>query len=220
LSEPQADFASRRDRFRQYESTEAVENYLQRLEREWPTRAELAQQIAEQVATLNVPEPVLLELCCGPGRLAQTLLDAHPTLRYTGVDLSPPFLAFAQTKLAPHAERVTLIEADLSQPNWPIPRVAGEQTGHFHAIVSMQSLHDVGDEATIKAIYGLAKTLLRPGGFFLNADLVVATDEALPQNPGRLSIDRHIALLGAQGYHNPRCLLAHGGFGALIGWNR
>jgi hypothetical protein len=81
-------------------------------------------------------------------------------------------------------------------------------------------LHDVGDDAAISRVYGLAKTLLLPGGFFLNADLVVAAGEELPQNPGRRSIARHLELLHAHGYQEPRCTLALGGFGTVIGWTR
>ncbi len=219
MPEPRTDFASRRDRFRQYEDSQAVEAYLQRLEREWPERAEIAQLIADQIALLDLPVPVVLELCCGPGRLAQTLLETLPTMHYTGLDLSPPFLAYAQTQLSPYAERVTLCETDLSSATWPAILTEQGHNKRFHAIVSMQSLHDVGDEATISQIYGEAKELLLPGGLFLNADLIVPPGESLPNNPGRLTIQRHLELLRHYGYRAVNCLWTGGGFGCVMGVN-
>ena len=219
-----ADFDGRRARFRQYESPAAIDAYLQRLAREWPERAEVADHIAQQNAALKVATPTVLELCCGPGRLAQTLFQHLPTLRYTGVDISPPFLAYAQQHLTAHAAQVTLRELDLSDPTWSrvVVNAAADPAGaaQFHAIVSMQSLHDVGDEAVLARIYQQAETLLLPGGFLLNADLVVAVGEDLPNNPGRRSIPRHLALLAREGYDTPRCTLARGNFGAVVGWKR
>jgi SAM-dependent methyltransferase len=220
LAESHSDFAARRARFRQYDTSAAVESYVQRLSREWPERTEIAHHITQQIANLAIPQAAVLELCCGPGWLAQTLLTTLPTIDYIGVDISPPFLAFAQAHLALHAARVALVEADLNEAAWPALFAEQGVGGRFHAIVSLQSLHDVGDDAAISRVYGLAKTLLLPGGFFLNADLVVAAGEELPQNPGRRSIARHLELLHAHGYQEPRCTLALGGFGTVIGWTR
>lgn len=211
------DFNARRERFRQYEDAEAVRAYLQRLETQHPERATVIQQIIDQVNGLREQTPQVLELCCGPGRLAESLLTAVPNLHYTGVDLSPPFLAFARQRLSTYPG-LTLLETDLSNDHWP--QLIATQTvgGLFHAIVSLQSLHDVGDEAAVSRVYGLAKPLLRPGGFFLNADLIVAEGEELPNNPGRRSIARHLDLLRGHGYHQVACTLAVGGFGCVMGW--
>ncbi|MCP4360348.1 MAG: hypothetical protein GY796_20260, partial [Chloroflexi bacterium] len=83
-------------------------------------------------------------------------------------------------------------------------------------IVSMQSLHDLGDEAAVNRIYGLAKSLLVPGGLFLNADLIVPPQQDKPGNPGRRSISRHLELLQAQDYRQVTCTLARGEFGCFV----
>jgi SAM-dependent methyltransferase len=210
------DFDARRERFRQYEDAEAVRAYLQRLETQWPERATVVQHISEQVNGLQQAQPQVLELCCGPGRLAESLLVAVPNLKYTGVDVSPPFLAFACQRLSAYSD-VTLLEVDLNDDQWPQHVATQAPTGQFHAIVSLQSLHDVGDETAVSRVYGLAKALLLPGGFFLNADLIVAEGEELPNNPGRRSIARHLDLLRGHGYHQVACTLAVGGFGCVVG---
>lgn len=209
----QNQFAQRRARFRSYEDPAVITAYLERLEREWPERAEIADYIANQIAALDTAQPRVLELCCGPGRLAKSILAANPNAQYTGIDISPPFLAYVNEQLAPNAARITLHELDLSDVTWP----ANLAQDRFDAIVSMQSLHDVGDATAIAQIYRQAKALLQPDGFFLNADLIVAEGETLPNNPGRLPIPRHLELLIATGYENVRCPLAPGGFGVVMG---
>ena len=141
-------------------------------------------------------------------------------MHYTGVDLSPPFLAVAQETLVLYTNRVNLLEVDLSDVEWVDQLMTKVGTTQFDAIISLQSLHDVGDEDAIARLYGLAKGLLAPGGLFLNADLIVPPDEPRPDNPGRLPIARHLALLTAQGYHSPQCTLAMGNFGCVIGRQR
>ena len=218
--EKQADFQARRARFRQqYPDAEAIMAYLRRLETNWPERAtQLIPHLTGLVAGLGQTQPQVLELCCGPGRLAATLLATVPHLHYTAVDLSPPFLDFTRQQLAAYGERVALIEADLSQESWPTLVAAPGNEGRFHAIVSLQSLHDVGDATTIGRVYGLARQLLLPGGFLLNADLTVPAGEEMPDNPGRLSIVRHLDLLREQGYVQVDCTLTAGDFGCVIGW--
>lgn len=211
------DFSERRARFRHYESAAAIMAYQQRLDTEWPERTQLIQHIADLVIALGQPQPYVLELCCGPGRVAESLLTTVPNLHYTGVDVSPPFLNFARQRLAAYAEQVQLLEADLNDATWPEQIASLGNNGRFHAIVSLQSLHDVGDETAITRVYGLARELLAPGGFLLNADLVVAEGEELPNNPGRRSIPRHLDLLRQQGYHSVACTLAVGGFGCVMG---
>ena len=218
MSTPPNDlFADRRARFRHYDSPGAVTAYLDRLANGWPERPQLAQHIIQTISRLAPAAPRVLELCCGPGWLAAQLLVAFPTMQYTGVDLSPPFLAFAQEALALHANRVNLVEIDLNQIDWPDQMTTPDGPPQFDAIISLQSLHDVGDEEVIGRLYGLAKGLLTPGGLFLNADLVIPAGEQRPDNPGRLPIARHLNLLTAQGYRSPQCTLTVGNFGTVIG---
>lgn len=212
------DFSARRERFRQYEDAEAVRAYLQRLETQWPERATVVQHIVDQITALHQSQVHVLELCCGPGRLAATLLNAAPNIYYTGIDISQPFLIYAQQALAQHTNRVQLLEADLSGQTWPQVLQQQGVNGQFNAIVSLQSLHDVGDKTAVSRVYSVAKTLLLPQSFFLNADLIVAQGEALPDNPGRLTISCHLELMKQHSYDWVMCSLAINRFGCVIGW--
>lgn len=204
--------------YRQFQNLEEVAEYAQGLDERWPEREAVAGHISGQLAGLSsrfsaqVSAPFLqvVELCTGPGRLAARLLADHSHLFLTGFDISGPALAFARARLAPYRGRFRLIQADLNQDGWldQLPPVV-------HAVVSMQSLHDLGDECCVDRIYGLARRILTPGGLFINADLLAASPPD-PKNPGRLSVQRHLALLRQHGFAPVACTLQTGGFGCFV----
>jgi len=199
--------------FRDLKTTADVAVWVARLNSEWPERREIVDHIVQQVGQWPGPDLLVIELCSGHGQLARALLQAWPQLRYTGFDSSALLLQSAGADLAEFGSRVSLIEANLNQAAWldQVPQPV-------QAIVSMQSLHDLGGEAEVDRIYGLAKQLLAPGGLFLNADLVVPPGKPLPHNPGRRSIARHLELLQSHGYRQVSCSLAAGDFGCCLGY--
>ncbi len=205
--------------YRQFQSLEEVAEYAQGLDERWPEREAVASHISGQLADLSSrffshvsPPPLLqvVELCIGPGRLAARLLADHSHLFLTGFDISGPALAFARARLAPHRGRFRLIQADLNQDGW-----LAHLPPMVHGVVSMQSLHDLGDERCVDRIYGLVRRILAPGGLFINADLL-ATSPPDPKNPGRLSVRRHLALLRQHGFAPVACTLQTGGFGCFV----
>jgi cyclopropane fatty-acyl-phospholipid synthase-like methyltransferase len=207
-----------RPSFRELKTADDVAAYMAGMEERWPARPLVIRHIVEQLTALPFAPLSVLELCLGAGALAEQLLQHVPALQYVGIDSSQPMLAFARTRLASWGKRATIIDADLNRHDW-IDLAARHSTGgKFHAIVSMQSLHDLGGEPEVNRIYGVAKGLLASGGLFLNADLVVAPGEELPDNPGRRSIPRHRELLQAHGYHGVVCTFAEGGFGMIVGY--
>ena len=65
--------------------------------------------IAEWMAGRNQRDLRGLDVGCGTGRLLAFLHDAWPGMRWTGLDLSPPYLAEAR-RLIGRTARVKLIE--------------------------------------------------------------------------------------------------------------
>lgn len=202
--------------YRILHSQEEVADYAQSLDDRWPERPQIIEhisaQLADHAATLSSPLHVV-ELCCGAGKLAEHLLANHPTLIYTGVDVSGPALEFTRNRLAPYASRVTLIEANLNDDGWQV-----EIQRPIHAIISMQSVHDLGGEADVARIYAIAKDLLAPNGLFLNADLLPSTDPAAPPHPGRFPIAHHLELLRRAGFARQFNTLQAGGFAAFAAY--
>lgn len=205
-------------RFHKYDTPQAVAAYVDRLNNSNPERQQIMDHIAAQIAAQGKENAVVLELCCGAGLLAWTLLDTHPNLQYVGVDFNPPFLNAARERLNSWPERVTLLCADLNRDAWPQQLIDDGAPEDVDAIVSMQSLHDLGGEPEVANVYARAQRLLRPGGLFLNADFIVAQGEELPNNPGRRSVPRHLELLTQHGYTNATCSLETEGFGVVQGF--
>lgn len=199
--------------FRDLESQQDIVQWVAELNEDRPERSQIMQHIAKQLTALPFSPLQGIELGFGPGHLAEQLLAKIPRLRYTGIDSSELLFGYAQDRLAAFGSRATLIKADLNQNRWlellPDP---------VQAIVSMQSLHDLGGETQVNRIYALANSLLAPGGLFLNADLVVPARQENPDNPGRLSVLRHLELLQAHGYNRVACTLEVGDFGCFVGF--
>lgn len=209
----------RKRRFHEIDTAEKATTYTANLDNNWPIRQQVIQQIVQQVSALAFSPLHVLELCAGAGLLAEQLLQALPEVRYTGIDFLQAMVDATQARLTGFGARATLSQADLNQDAWLAKlRPMGEQ-GKFHAIISMQSLHDLGGEPEVSRIYQLAHSLLLPGGLFLNADLIVIPGAELPDNPGRLTIARHLTLLQAQGYQQVQNTLDRGGFGCVIGFH-
>jgi hypothetical protein len=190
-----------------------VAQWLAGLKENWPQREEVMAHIARQIEALPFPQPQVVELATGPGLLAEFLLAKLPQISYTGLDFSELLLTVAQERLEPFKGRSRLIRVDLNRDEW-----LAQVSNNNQAIISMQSLHDLGGEPEVDRIYGLAQTLLVPGGLFLNADLVTPPGQDKPDNPGRRSIPRHLELLKAHGYERVACTLALGDFACMIGF--
>lgn len=193
--------------------TADIVQWTARLDRERPERTEVIQHIINQVGALPFPAIEVVELGSGAGRLAEALLAALPQIRYTGLDRSDLMVAYNRERLATFSSRATFLQANLNEEDW-----LAQVPAPVQAIISMQSLHDLGGEAEVDRIYGMSKDLLAPGGLFLNADLIVSPSEDKPGNPGRRSIPRHLELLQQHGYEQVACTLAQGEFGCFVGF--
>jgi predicted TPR repeat methyltransferase len=196
--------------FRTLRTTKDALQWTVSLEERWPERETVRQHIVAQVAALAFPAPHLVELCVGAGSLAERLLTDFPQMTYTGFDSSDLVLSLAQERLAPFEGRARLIQADLNQAEWL------KQLDPVQAIISLQSLHDLGDEENVSRIYEVARELLVPGGLLLNADLVIASGLEKKEQPGRCTIPRHLELLHSHGYAEVACTLAIGDFGCFV----
>lgn len=144
-------------------------------------RARLLPQRDEQLAIMlrvlrgegdRAPRSVL-DLGCGSGVLLGAALAAFPEAGGIGVDYSPAMLAAAQEALAPYGERVALVTADLSTPEW-----VASVSGYFDAVVSGYCIHHLPDERK-QEVYDEIYQRLTPGGVFVHAEHVASATPAL-----------------------------------------
>ena len=88
-------------------------------QQEWymPDREERFRIMLDMVEALVGTAPRVLDLACGTGTVTARLLARLPDAVSTGVDLDPALLAIAEGTFAGD-ERVTLVNADLKDPQW------------------------------------------------------------------------------------------------------
>ena len=146
------------------------------LSREIPHR-----DIAEATLLQALPDSIerFIDLGTGNGRLIALVRKQHPDARALGVDFSGPMLAQAGERFAGDP-LVELQSHDLAVPL--------EARGPVDAVISALALHHLEDTRK-QALFSEVYALLRPGGVFVNLDLVAAVN-AEQHERFRLAIGR------------------------------
>ena len=114
---------------------------------------------------------VILELCCGEGLLAESLLDSFPTLTVHGLDGSVEMLQRARERLIRFESRFQCREIDLASPDWRKPEFP------VHAVVSSLAIHHLTGPQKQELFIDVYQ-MLEAGGVFVIADIVEPQNEA------------------------------------------
>jgi tRNA (cmo5U34)-methyltransferase len=138
------------------------EHYLESMLEEIPDYMRLQEETARATADVDAAE--ILELGVGTGETARRVLDLHPGARLTGVDESPPMLERART-VVPGA---SLVVGRLQDPLPPYS---------YDLVVTALVVHHL-TPAEKRDLFGRVAGVLRPGGRFVLADVVVPDDPA------------------------------------------
>jgi SAM-dependent methyltransferase len=120
------------------------------------------------------PDPLVLDLGCGPGSLSARLLDRIPEATVVAIDTDPLLLALGR---GAHSSRVALrfAEHDLGTPGWAAALGLDRPAD---AAVSTTALHWLPEPA-LRTAYTELASVLRPGGLFLNGDHLDAGEPTL-----------------------------------------
>lgn len=121
-----------------------------------------------ETALAGTPEPVVLDLGCGPGSLAARLHERVPQARIIGLDADPLLLGLAA---AAYPEVASWVDADLRAPDW-----RAQVPARIDAAVSTTALHWLPADA-LGNLYGGLAELTVPGGVFVNGDHMGFADE-------------------------------------------
>lgn len=129
-------------------------------------------------ATGGIAAQTILELGTGSGETSRRVLEAHPGAELVGIDASTDMLAAAHDLLA--GRSVTLRAGRLEDPLPP---------GPFDLVVSALTVHHL--DALDKAeLFERVAGVIRPGGRFVLADVVVPADPADAVTPIDDGFDR------------------------------
>jgi tRNA (cmo5U34)-methyltransferase len=145
-----------------------VAYYLENAEIIIPRRREQITLVAELLPWPLEAAIAVVDLGAGFGAISTEVLNRYPKSTVTCVDGSPEMMALARDRLAKYGARVRFHLADLAHPSW-----RDGLSGPFDAAVSGLAIHHLTDECK-RGLYGEVLDLLRPGGLFLNNDIVAA----------------------------------------------
>jgi tRNA (cmo5U34)-methyltransferase len=160
-------------------------------------RGDVARYDELQDATVRASEGVtaatILELGTGTGETSQRMLARHRGAQLVGIDASEAMLAVAREALTGADLRVQRLED-------PLPE------GPFDLVFSALAVHHL-DAAGKRDLFARVAAVLRPGGRFALADVIVPTDPANAQIPLSRDFDRpdrlddQLAWLAAAGFN-------------------
>jgi len=153
-----------------------VDEWVKRQQAEDPSRAVRFQLICDLFPFPSDATVTILDVGAGYGPVSMFILDRYPRATCVAQDGSEPMLVRARHLVAKYGERVKVHRSDLFEASW-VPA----QFGPFDAAVSSSCLHNLRDFKRIREIYGEIRAHLKPGGAFLNADLINAPSPALRQ---------------------------------------
>jgi tRNA (cmo5U34)-methyltransferase len=145
--------------------------YLENMRTDIPVFDELQEETAR--ATEGIAARDILELGVGTGMTARRVLAGHPQARLVGIDESEAMLAEAD------------IAGDLrvSRLEDPLPE------GPFDLVVSCLAIHHLDAEGK-RDLFRRIADVLRPGGRFVLADVVVPEREEDAVTPTTLGFDQ------------------------------
>jgi SAM-dependent methyltransferase len=143
-----------------------------------PDREERFTALIDAVeAAAGRPDPMVIDLGCGPGSLAVRLLGRLPRATVVAVDADPVTLALGRAAYN-DVPGLRFADIDLRTPGWEAQ--LGLPPGRAaDAIVSTTALHWLSGPE-LRSLYAVLAALLRPGGLFLDGDHLRLDETATP----------------------------------------
>ncbi len=133
-----------------------------------PKRSKMVQIALEVLPFESDARLVGLDLGIGTGYFTERFLEAFPQAKVHAVDGAKTMIDFAKTRLGDRGRQVSFHVGDFRDLEQLIAGVEG-----FDVVFSSYALHHLTRDEKVSVVR-TAVSLLRPGGWFVNADIVVA----------------------------------------------
>ena len=179
-----------------WHSDEYVAGYVERARREAASGGERLDLLADLIPFGKDDPITVLDVGGGFGRISAVVLEGFPNARVTLHDYAEPMLARARTFLAPYADRVQFVKADLFSTDW-LAAAGGPSGQRFDAVVSAIALHNLQDSDRLREIYREIYGVLNDGGCFLSLDIVNAASREMHLRYGKVSHARRQRTIAA-----------------------
>jgi len=156
-----------------YDVSQRVKTYDADMELMHPNRSKMVQIALEVLPFPRTAALRAIDLGIGTGYFTECFLNKFPNSRVLGIDGAPAMMELAKARLKSLASRVEFVIGDFRN----LKKLAPD-AGTVDIVFSAYALHHLsrlGKEMVLKQIVAL----LVPGGWFLNADLIIANSAEL-----------------------------------------
>jgi ubiquinone/menaquinone biosynthesis C-methylase UbiE len=176
-----------------------VKQWTESISRYRPERRQLFKVFAAEAARIKKDALSVLELGCGPGFLAEALLQNCQIARYTLIDFSPQMLDLSRTRLVKFKGRTAFIQADFKKDKW-----TDAVQGGFDLVISLQAVHELRHASRIPKLYAQLYSLLAPGGTILICDHVNSPSPSSHRAAHFMTVEEHLSTFKEVGFINAR----------------
>jgi tRNA (cmo5U34)-methyltransferase len=166
-----------------YDVSQRVKTYDADMELMHPNRSKMVQIALEVLPFTRTTALRAIDLGIGTGYFTECFLNKFPNSRVLGIDGAPAMIELAKARLKPSESRVEFAIGDFRK----LQQLASD-AGAVNVIFSAYALHHLSrlDKA---AVLGQVVEFLAPGGWFVNADLIVADSPELESRLQQIRID-------------------------------
>ncbi|MBI3930316.1 MAG: class I SAM-dependent methyltransferase [Armatimonadetes bacterium] len=175
-----------------YQLPERVASYDADMEVMHPNRSRMVEVALDFLAC--APKRAV-DLGIGTGYFTHRLLEKYPQVRVIAIDGSEDMLRLARGRLGGSAGQVDFRSGDFRR----LAELAADARG-ADLVYSSYALHHLSGPEKLDVLQQ-ALRLLRPGGWLINADLIVAEDPVLEQ---RIQALRRRGIVARAGGRDPR----------------
>jgi SAM-dependent methyltransferase len=176
-----------------------VKHWTESISRYRPERKRLFEAFAAEAARITKAPLSVFELGCGPGFLAEALLQNCRIARYTLIDFSPEMLELSRSRLARFKERTVFFQLDFKKNNWTAALPAD-----FDLVVSLQAVHELRHASRIPKLYAQLFNLLVPGGSLLICGHVNSSSPSAHRAAHFMTVKEHLATFQEVGFIRAR----------------
>src|SRR6476660_10053228 len=151
-----------------YDVSQRVKTYDADMELMHPNRSKMVQVALEVLPFPKTAALRAIDLGIGTGYFTKQFLNHFPNSRVLGIDGAQAMVELAKARLTSLASRVQFVIGDFRKLQELAPGV-----GTVDVVFSAYALHHLSrtdKETVVRQVAGL----LGPGGWFINADLIVA----------------------------------------------
>ena len=147
-----------------------IERWDRQQEESLPDREDRFTALIDAVeAGTERPDPLVLDIGCGPGSLAVRLLARLPRATVIAIDADPVSLTLGRAAYQ-DVPGLRFADLDLRVPGWYAGLGRNQGTRAPDAAVSTTALPHWLPEPELRALYAELAAVLRPGGLLLDGD--------------------------------------------------